>query len=378
MARIRWKDHLDTLRALATQGLTDQQIFESGQIPARTVTQITNARQRYGIPGGEQYRDTHRAIPDLVRVVSETPERTILASEDADDEPVDELWERAIRRTSRKLARAKTEGVALAQIVTDKPVAISISSDWHISTTGATDLKGLREYATAIQQTPGAYALVVGDVVDNPIKWQKNMADVPDEWRLAGDLFGTFGLKLLGVTSGNHDDWTVAFSGIDQLRQIAERGRVHYAPDELVWIVELLDPATRQVTARYVVAVRHKYYRHSNLNPTHACFRWLEDRVGQWPTTEDGAELVPDILAIGHNHVACCEERTMRNKGIWGARMGPWQYTTAHGRAGGWKNSPPTAPTFILHPHRARPIYGTAHYAEALDVLAYQRARVAA
>lgn len=313
----------------------------------------------------------------LTRVVSETPERTVFAPEESEREEIESVWQRAVHRTRRKLAKEHTQGVAVVRIMSDKPVAISISSDWHITTTGATDLEGLREYAEAIRDTQGAYAVAVGDLFDNPIKWAKNMEEIPDELVLVGLLFQTFGYKLLGTTSGNHDDWSVAMSGIDALRWLAERDRIHYAPDELVYHVEIVDPRTQQTTARYSVATRHKYYRHSNLNPTHSCFRWLEDRVGQWPETPDGGEIVPDILAIGHNHVACCEERSMKNKGIWGARMGPWQYSTGFGRAGGWKNSPPTAPTFILFPHRDRPIEGFADYRAALDSLARHRAEYA-
>lgn len=312
-------------------------------------------------------------IPTLTRVVSETPERVVIAPVEAASEEMEAVWARSLLRTDRKLAKAKTEGLAVVRIMTDKPIAFSISSDWHVTSRGATDLRGLREYSEAIRDTPGAYAVAVGDLYDNPVKWSKNMGDVPDELMLIAVLFQSFGYKLLGTTSGNHDDWTAAVSGIDALRWLAERDRIHYAPDELVYLVELVDPRTQETTARYCIATRHKYYRHSNLNPTHSCFRWLEDRVGQWPETEDGAEIVPDVLAIGHNHVACCEERSMRNKSIWGARMGPWQYTTGFGRAGGWKNSPPTAPTFILHPHRERPIEGHADYRTALESLTRHR-----
>src|SRR5690606_29568305 len=138
---------------------------------------------------------------------------------------------------------------------------------------------------------------------------------------------------------------------------LAERGRIHYAPDELIYLIELVDPKSQTVTARYVVATRHKYYRHSNLNPSHSPFPWLEDRVGQWPKGEDGGELIPDILAVAHNHTASLDVRTKANKPIWGARMGAW-HRSGHSRAGGWPAGPPTAPTFILHPHRSKPVVG--------------------
>lgn len=309
----------------------------------------------------------------LTRVISQTEDRTVYAPQESADPTAKEVWDAAEKRTSRDLAKARIQATALVQIMTDKPVALSISSDWHLRTKGACDLAGLREYGEAIRDTTGAYAIAVGDLLDNPIKWEKDVGEIPDDLSLLGHIFGTFGYKMLGTTDGNHDAWSRAFAGIDALKWLAEKERIHYAPDELVYIIELIDPTTQEQTARYVVATRHQYYRHSNLNPTHACFRWLEDRVGQWPVGSDDGELIPDILAIGHNHVACCEARTFTNKDIWGARMGAWQLTSEHGRRGGWRFSPPTAPTFILYPHRAQPIYGTAHYETALRMLAAER-----
>src|SRR5690606_41476205 len=64
---------------------SDQQIFESGKIPVKSLSQITNTRHRYGIPAGEKARGRHHAIPTLTRVVSETPERIVYAPEETED-----------------------------------------------------------------------------------------------------------------------------------------------------------------------------------------------------------------------------------------------------------------------------------------------------
>src|SRR5690606_39814986 len=80
-----WQQYLPVLRDLAGQGWTDQQIFESGKIPVKSLSQITNTRHRYGIPAGEKARGRHHAIPTLTRVVSETPERIVYAPEETED-----------------------------------------------------------------------------------------------------------------------------------------------------------------------------------------------------------------------------------------------------------------------------------------------------
>ena len=132
--------------------------------------------------------------------------------------------------------------------------------------------------------------------------------------------------------------------------------------------------ATRTITATYVFAVRHKFYRNSQLNWTHGVWRWLEERIGQWPVGPDGGVMVPDVLALAHHHVASVEARDYHNKRIFAVRMGSWQASSPFSRAGGWMACPPTAPTFILYPDRSEPIYASPDYAQALGVLAAERA----
>lgn len=377
MARKDWSDsEIQALRELAAEGRSDTEIARALR---RSTDAVQNTRKRHQIPGGRLVREGHVSREEvlgvtLARVVSENPERAVLAPEESDDEPIEELWKRATKATGRKIAKTKSEGRALIRLMTDKPVVLSISSDWHISPTGSCDLAGLRAYAEAIQQTPGAFAVAVGDLVDNPIKWAKQMLDVPDEARLLDFIMGIFGSKLLATTDGNHDAWSRQFAGLDNIRRLAALHRVHYAPDELVYTVELVSPRTQETTARYVIATRHQYRRNSSLNWGHACWRWLEDNMNDWPKGEDGGVLLPDVVAIGHNHSAAVEERIYEGGKRWAARMGPFQIHSSHARQYGWSRGVPMTPSFILYPHRAKPIDGFSDYARALEVLEQERA----
>lgn len=383
MARHLWAvpgeyDDTEILRELAAQGMDRIQV--AAELTRRTGRQRTPDAVRmkaedlgirlafveYG--GMSAYRRR------ISRVVSETPERVVYAPEETEAEEWEELYERAVKRTGREVAKHLYAGIARVQIASDKPIAVSLSSDWHVSTSTACDLPGLRRYLEAIRDTPGAFGMFVGDAADNNIKWSKQMHDVPDEWRLVGGLLNIAGLKMLGVTSGNHDDWSRATAGIDALRWLSERERIHFASDELQYIIEIVDPATREMTARYSIFTRHKFRRNSNMNWTHACYRLLEERVGQWPEMEDGGALIPDVIAIGDNHLAAVEERDFANKPVFAARMGPWQVGSSFGRAMGFARCPPTAPTFILHPTRSRRIAGFADYESAFDHLRRVRA----
>ena len=363
-----------TLRSMAAEGKDRQEIAAATR---RTYYAVKEYAKRHKIeirdrPVGPRFK--------IDRIVSETPDRVVYSPSNADEEPIDKVWERSVRATERKIGKIRSEGLALIRLVTDRPVALSISSDWHISPSGGCDLEGLKRYAETIQQTPGAFAVAVGDLSDNPIKWSKNMDDVPDEVRLIDHIFGIFGSKLLATTDGNHDAWSRQFAGVDNIRRLSALNRVHYAADELVYIVELAstkDP-TGPPTARYVIATRHQYRRNSSLNWTHACWRWFEDNVNDWPKGEDGGTLLPDIVAIGHNHVAAVENRSYEGGERWAARMGPFQIHSSHGRQYGWARGVPTCPTFILHPHRAKPITGYAEYERALEALSWERADAAA
>lgn len=272
----------------------------------------------------------------------------VLAPLETDLEPENSFLSRVLQKTGGSVEHHKAERYARVRIESDLPIAISMSSDWHLTSTGATDVQGLLDYADAIGFADRAFAVAVGDQIDNPIKHQPAATrDVPDDLRLLDILLGRFQGKMLGMTSGNHDDWTRTIVGVDNIKTMGERHAIHYAPDELVWLVEIVSPSDPEtVTARWIIATRHKYFRHSNLNPVHACWRWLE--TGNWPHDGKGASYLPDVLAIGHNHCAEVGIKTLERGTVIGCRMGSWQYTSGFTRAGGWTLQPPTAPTVIL------------------------------
>lgn len=316
-----------------------------------------------------------RSVPlvaTLTRDVRNEGGVRVLAPLETDLEPEDAFLRRVIQATRDSVNAHKAERYVRVRIESDLPVAINISSDWHLSSTSATDVEGLLGMADLVGKTPRMYAVAVGDQTDNPIKHQPvRTGDIPDDLRLLDIMLGRFNTKLLGMTSGNHDDWTKTMVGVDNLATMAERHAIHYAPDELVWLVEIVKPGTDEVTARWVIATRHQYRRHSNLNHCHACWRWLEEDMHNWPSDPTGSVLLPDVVAIGHNHVAAVEHRTYQRGTVIACRMGSWQYTSRFTRAKGFTLMPPTAPTVILPNIRDGIMQPHAYedYAEAIRVL---------
>lgn len=273
----------------------------------------------------------------------------VLAPLETEQEPEDQFLARVLKATGQSVSQHKAERYARVVIESDRPIGLSISSDWHLTADGPTDVAGVIAHAETVRDTPAMYALAVGDQMDNPIKHQpQDVKGIPADLRLLDIVLGRFGGKLLGMTSGNHDDWTKTLVGVDNIQSMAERHALHYAPDELLWLVEIVRPGTDEVTARWVVATRHQYRRHSNLNHTHACWRWLEEDEHNWPNDEQGRTLLPDVVAIGHNHVAATETRSYQRGDVIACRMGSFQYTSRFTRQRGFTLMPPTCPTVIL------------------------------
>jgi hypothetical protein len=333
------------LREMASAGLSDHQILESGRIDGiRSTAQVSNARQRYRIIGGLYHRPGAPPLAaTMTRVVSETPDRTIYAPEEADDEPFDELLGRAIRQTRRDREKAQARRFALANIVTDRPIAIAFLSDQHLTMGGPCDVERAFGDAHIVQQTPGLYAMLGGDGVDNHIKHRAAMVGKgsrpTDEYRLYDGYLRTLGHKTLSVISGNHDDWTKDAAGIDMVGILAARHRLHYAPDMVVLTVRLVSGPHDTEGQQYVIKLRHQYRFGSSLNLSHTVKRMYD---------MDGETF--DVGVVCHNHEA--EVSTFNRHGMprYAVRPGSYQVESSFSRRVGFAQSYPTCPGVVLWP----------------------------
>jgi hypothetical protein len=312
-----------------------QYLFAHGLLTQR----YTTARERAVI------------TPGVARVAPSGPSAAeVFAPLDAQPEDDETFLARFLHTADTSVAKALAQRHATIRIAADQPVAVSLTSDWHIAPAN-TDMRGLIQYANLVRTTPRLYALAVGDLHDNPIKHKGGSpAQVADELRALDLVVGRFGGKLLGMTSGNHDDWSVTLAGVDNLAALARRHRMHYAPDELLWQIQIVDPAdTDTVTATYHIFTRHQWRRGSALNPGHACWTWWQEEGPNWA-------VIPDVLAIGHNHQAVVETRSFAERDMWALRMGSWQVDSTYARARGFARYRATCPTVVLPPTREQRI----------------------
>jgi len=339
---------LSTMRRMYEAGATNTEIATALNRTWRSVaSKIYTERHN---AGWVRHSRTSSCQPAIRPVAHYTPPSgptvaEALAPEASADEAEHVFVDRMLTSATRSIDKALGQRHATLRLMSDQPVAISLSSDWHVAAQG-TDLTALLAYADFVAHTEGVYALAVGDLHDNAIKHKGGSpAGIMDELRMLDHLVGRFKGKLLGTTSGNHDDWSKVFSGVDNLRLLAKRHGIHYAPDELLWKIEIVHPETRQITATYRVYTRHQWRRGSSLNPGHACWTWMQEEGPNWGE-------YPDVLAIGHNHVSVVESRQFAARDIWALRMGTFQVDSAFARAKGFGRFRHTCPTVVLPPSR--------------------------
>lgn len=306
--------------------------------------------------------------PPLVRPVTQytAPDGPTLgeiyAPEASAEETETAFLERMVSQATRSIERADAQRHVKVVLASDSAVAISLTADWHVAAHG-TDLASLIAYADYVAHTPGLYSLGIGDLTDNPIKHKGgSVQTVLDELRMLDLLIGRFRGKFLGTTSGNHDDWSKVFAGVDNLLALAKRHRIHYAPDELLWLVEVVHPVTRDVTATYRIHTRHQWRRGSSLNPAHACWTWLQEEGVNWET-------IPDVLAIAHNHNSVVESRQFAARDVWALRPGTFQLDSAFARAKGFGRYRTTCPTVVLPATQGR----VQCFADPHDAVTYMR-----
>lgn len=278
--------------------------------------------------GGEPVPPSHQ--PD-VRAAAE--EMRAAAGEEW-DEPADRVWRREEERSGRAIRKAQ-QASTFRWRCPNKSLLLAVVSDMHIAPGTPCDFKRMREDAELIRDTPGCYCVLAGDQVDNHVKHRAAVLSArstpEDQYRLFEYYLKILGDKCLVVTSGNHDDWTVHYAGVDVLGRIVRDRRVFYSPDE-AWLELEVGSQT------YTVGIRHQYRYGSSFNQTHTVKQWL--RLGPREF---------DVGVVGHHHEAAIEQVIYRDQFRWVARPGSYQITSSYARTFGFNHAIPTTPTFLFH-----------------------------
>jgi hypothetical protein len=254
-------------------------------------------------------------------------------ADDEDDEPAAAVWAREEERSARKIRKAR-ENSTFRWRAPGPHLLLAFVSDQHIAPGTPVDFKAMREDAELIRATPHCYAVLGGDGVDNHLKHRAAVlaarSQPSDQYKLFEHYLGILGDRCLLAVSGNHDNWTNQFAGVDMMARIARDRRVWYAPDE-----GRLEVGVGAQT--YAVAVRHQYRFNSTFNQTHTVKQWLRMGPGEF-----------DVGCVGHHHEHALESFVYRGQLRWGCRPGSYQITSAYSREKGFNLSVPTTPAFLL------------------------------
>ncbi|MDE2102474.1 MAG: hypothetical protein KGL39_34830 [Patescibacteria group bacterium] len=271
-------------------------------------------------------------------------------------DPAD-LWSRSEADSKKAIAYA-CQRTQFQLAMPAEVIGVSFISDQHIAPGTPVDFERMRLDAELIQRTPGLYAVLGGDCVDNHIKHRAAVlaarSQPHDQWALFEYYLSIFAEKIIAMCSGNHDAFSDQIAGIDVLAGIAHRQRLCYAPAEARIDLKLGEQ-------EYKLAMRHQYRFNSSFNLAHTVKQWW--RMGEKPF---------DIGVIGHHHEPAIESFDAHGLERWAARPGSYQITSAYSRQYGFNRTRPTCPTFILFPDR-REIVGFRDVQKAVKCLAAER-----
>lgn len=275
----------------------------------------------------------------------------------------EEVWARAEEESDRRINHAIERSrfsIDFDSFDAGKPVAVCFVSDQHISPGNTVDHRRMREDAELIAATPGLYACLGGDGVDNHIAIRSAglaaRSQPSDQWQLYEWYLSIFAPKILALISGNHDAWTDQIAGIDMVSEIARRQKLCYCPSEA-------HIKAHVGGVNYRITFRHQYRFNSSMNQGHAPKQlW---RFGE----EDF-----DIGCVCHHHEAHAEYFDAHCLTRWVCRPGSYQITSSYTRQHGWNRTRPTCPTAILFPGSRR-IIGFRDVRDAVLTLAAERAK---
>lgn len=250
-----------------------------------------------------------------------------------------EEWKRVEEDSAKRIERSQKKGQFKAAFG-DEPIALVAMSDQHIAPGTNIDFKRMREDAELIRDTPGFYAILGGDLVDNHLHHKSAMiaarSTPEDQWKLGEWYLSIFAEKILVVISGNHDDWTKQHAGVDVLSRIAKNKQICQCPHE----------ARIDITVGgqlYKIALRHQYRFGSSFNQSHTIKRFYEMGDDTF-----------DIGIIGHHHEHCLEQFVRHRLKRWACRPGSYQVSTSYSSQYGFSDAQATCPTFILSPGERR------------------------
>lgn len=233
------------------------------------------------------------------------------------------------------------------KIKSDNPVAIALSSDWHIGS-DATDYKSFLRHMEIVKDTPEFFLTALSNTIDGYI-WPGGMwseiAHVQEQVEIASSFAKEWKDKLIAVVGSRCHDWTKDKGGISP-QEIAFKENV----DEGMPFFQHGGLLTVDLNGiKYKIGMQHKSRFNSSLNVTNANKRTLDLR---WPSA--------DVVAIAHHHVAAIEHATRwegpDRRDVVLVRTGTYKIEDGYSKDEGFGSGQLGSPVVILDPKEKRVI----------------------
>jgi hypothetical protein len=125
--------------------------------------------------------------------------------------PPEELIDQACKRFATHLAAREARRWFEVKVKTNQPIGVCFMGDPHIDNNGC-NWPLLREHIRILEETPGMYAVGIGDLTDNWVgRLVRLYADQEmskkQAWKLAAYLLKGTKIRWLCHLLGNHDAW---------------------------------------------------------------------------------------------------------------------------------------------------------------------------
>jgi len=183
---------------------------------------------------------------------------------------------------------------ATVKIYTDKPFAISFTSDWHLGSP-YTDYEAILRHMDLWLRVPNMFIAPLGDITDNfviaAIKsgMLSTLFSPQDQHDVAQQMFTELGQKVLFAEGGNHEGFTSGEVGLDLAASFYKGLKCPYLREGGGVNIIVNDFIT------YRIYAKHRYRYFSSLNVTNSVKR-MHDMESPF-----------DVGVIGHYHVPTFE-----------------------------------------------------------------------
>ena len=198
---------------MAGPSLSDDQLRE-----AVALFETHNRNQQHAANAAGMSRSTFQSRLRTAELRGITAQKPMLETESlifpdlpSSELPAEQLIDQACARFTGHLAAREARRWMEIKVKSNKPIGVCFMGDPHIDNNGC-NWPLLRRDIKVLEETPGMYAVNIGDLTDNWVgRLVRLYADQEmskkQAWKLAKYLMRDSGIKWLCHLLGNHDAW---------------------------------------------------------------------------------------------------------------------------------------------------------------------------